>query len=77
MAIAPRQPHRSWYRQFWYAEQSPRDTLTDRALFFAIVALGLVAGGMSLVRHYAVPHAAGHMSLTMLDRSAQPGACGL
>jgi len=49
MAIAPLQPHRSWYRQFWYAERSPRDTLTDRALIFAIVALGLVAGGMLLV----------------------------
>jgi hypothetical protein len=53
MAIAPQQPHPSWYRQFWYAERSPRDTLTDRALIFAIVALGLVAGGMSLVQHHA------------------------
>jgi hypothetical protein len=59
MAIAVRQPHRSWYRQFWYAEHSPRDTLIDRALFFAIVALSLVVGSMALVRHYAVPHAAG------------------
>jgi hypothetical protein len=54
MAIAPQQPHPSWYRQFWYAERSPRDTLTDRALIFAIVALGLLAGGMSLVQHHAV-----------------------
>ncbi len=52
MAIAPQQPHPSWYRQFWYAERSPRDTLTDRALIFAIVALGLLAGGMSLVQHH-------------------------
>ena len=57
MAIAPLQPHRSWYRHFWYAERSPRDTLTDRTLIFAIVALGLVAGGMLLVRHHAAPHA--------------------
>jgi hypothetical protein len=56
MAIAPLQPHRSWYRHFWYAERSPRDTLTDRTLIFAIVALGLVAGGMLLVRHHAAPH---------------------
>jgi hypothetical protein len=39
MAIAPLQPHRSWYRHFWYAERSPRDTLVDRSLLFAIVAL--------------------------------------
>ena len=58
MAIALRQPHRSWYRHFWYAEHSPRDTLVDRTLFFAIVALSLVVGSMLLVRHYAVPHAA-------------------
>jgi hypothetical protein len=54
MAIAPQQPHPSWYRQFWYAERSPRDTLTDRALVFALVALGLIAGGMSLVQHDAI-----------------------
>jgi hypothetical protein len=53
MAIAPLQPHESWYRQFWYAERSPRDTLTDRTLIFAIVALTLIAGGMLLVRHHA------------------------
>jgi hypothetical protein len=51
MAIAPLQPHESWYRHFWYAERSPRDTLTDRTLLFAVVALTLVAGGMWLVRH--------------------------
>jgi len=54
MAIAPLQPHRSWYRHFWYAERSPRDTLTDRSLLFAIVALSLVVGGMLLARHHAV-----------------------
>lgn len=53
MAIAPLQPPRSWYRHFWYAERSPRDTLADRTLIFAIVALGLLAGGMWLVHHGA------------------------
>ena len=55
MAIAPLQPHRSWFRHFWYAERSPRDTLADRLLFFAIVALSLVLGGMLLDRLHAVP----------------------
>lgn len=55
MAIAPQQPHPSWYRQFWYAERSPRDTLVDRALIFAIVALGLLASGVVMVQHHAVP----------------------
>jgi hypothetical protein len=55
MAIAPLQPHKSWYRHFWYAEHSPRDTLTDRALLFAIAALSLLASGMVLVRHHAAP----------------------
>ena len=54
MAIAPQQPHPSWYRHFWYAERSPRDTLTDRALMFAVVALALIAGGMLLVQHNAI-----------------------
>lgn len=54
MAIAPRQPHPSWYRRFWYAERSPRDSLTDRALIFTIIALVLIAGGMHLVRHHAI-----------------------
>jgi len=58
MAIAPLQPPKSWYRHFWYAERSPRDTLADRSLVFAIVALGLIAGGMLLVRHNAAPPAA-------------------
>lgn len=53
MAIAPLQPHASWYRKFWYAERSPRDTLTDRALLFAVVALSLIVAGMWLVRHHA------------------------
>jgi len=59
MAIAPQQPHKSWYRHFWYAEHSPRDTLTDRALLFAIVALSLIAGGSLLVRQSAMPPAGG------------------
>lgn len=57
MAIAPLQPHKSWYRHFWYAKRSPRDTLTDRTLLFAIVALSLVVGGIYLIRHNAAPHA--------------------
>jgi hypothetical protein len=57
--MAPLQPHASWYRHFWYAERSPRDTLIDRTLIFAIVALTLLAGGMHLVRHNAMPRGAG------------------
>jgi hypothetical protein len=51
MPIAPRQPHRSWYRRVWYARRSPHDALIDRTLIFAIVTLTLLAGGMLLVRH--------------------------
>jgi hypothetical protein len=58
MPIAPRRPHSSGYRQYWYADRSPRDTLVDRTLIFAIVALTLLAGGMLLVRHGATPRAA-------------------
>jgi hypothetical protein len=58
MAIAPLQPHKSWYRHFWYAERSPRDTLIDRTLLFGIVALSLVVGGMALVRHSTPSQAA-------------------
>jgi hypothetical protein len=64
MAIAVRQPHKSWYQQFWYAERSPRDGLTDRTLLFAIVTLSLIVGGIQLVRHYASPHAAGPLPMT-------------
>jgi len=53
MAIAPLQPHRSWYRHFWYAERSPRDTLVDRSLLFAIAALSLIAGGLVMARDQA------------------------
>lgn len=63
MAIAPLQPHKSWYRHFWYASRSPRDTLLDRTLLFAIVALGLVVGGTLLVRHYAMPQQANHATI--------------
>ena len=64
MAIAPQQPHPSWYRQFWYAERSPRDTLADRALIFAIVALGLLAASTFLARQNAVaPTISGFASL--------------
>jgi hypothetical protein len=58
MAIAPQRPHKSWYRHFWYAKRSPRDTLADRVLIFAIVALSLVVGGIYLVRYNAAQHAA-------------------
>ena len=58
MAIALRQPHKSWYRHFWYAQHSPHDTLIDRTLLFSIVALSLVVGGIYLIRHNAAPHAA-------------------
>jgi hypothetical protein len=59
MAIALRQPHKSWYRQFWYAERSPRDTLLDRTLIFAIVALSLVAAGLVWIPRDAARHAPG------------------
>lgn len=49
MAIAPLQPHSSWYRRFWYARQSPLDRLLDRLLIFGIVALLLLAGMTRLV----------------------------
>ena len=66
--MAPLQPHASWYRHFWYAERSPRDTLTNRTLIFAIVSLGLLAGGMLLVRHNAVPRTAGQFPVTEAAR---------
>ena len=68
MAIAPLQPHKSWYRHFWYAERSPRDTLTDRALLFAIVALSLVAGGSLLVRQHAAPPSTGSVAAAQAAR---------
>jgi hypothetical protein len=71
MAIAVRQPHRSWYRQFWYAERSPRDALIDRTLLFAIVALSLVVGGMQLVRR---PEAPGTPAGTRSDHAFTPAA---
>jgi hypothetical protein len=49
MAIAPLQPHSSWYRRFWYAERSPLDTLVDRALIFGIIVLMLLAGATRLL----------------------------
>jgi hypothetical protein len=68
MAIAPLQPHKSWYRQFWYAERSPRDTLADRTLIFAIVALTLLAAGMLLVRQGAAPRATTPLPATEVAR---------
>jgi len=64
MAIAPLQPHRSWYRHFWYADRSPRDTLADRSLVFAIVALSLLAGGLLMVRNHTVPIASGQATVS-------------
>ena len=49
MAIAPLQPHSSWYRRFWYADRSPLDALVDRVLTFAIIALALLAGATLLL----------------------------
>jgi hypothetical protein len=57
MAIAPLQPHKSWYRHFWYAQRSPRDTLMDRTLIFAIVALSLVAAGLVWIPRDTARHA--------------------
>ena len=51
MAIAPLQPHKSWYRRFWYADRSPLETLVDRALIFAVIVLTLLAGATLLDRH--------------------------
>ena len=49
MAIAPLQPHTSWYRRFWYAQRSPLDRLVDRVLVFGIVLLILLAGTTGLM----------------------------
>jgi hypothetical protein len=68
MAIAPLQPHKSWYRHFWYAQRSPRDTLADRALLFAIVALSLIVGGIYLIRHNATSHTANPLPTTEFAR---------
>ncbi len=51
MAIAPLQPHRSWYKHFWYNERSPLRTLADRVLIFAILALSLLAIGTRAQHH--------------------------
>src|SRR5262249_40272411 len=59
MAIAPLQPHKSWYRHFWYAQRSPRDTLLDRTLIFAIVVLSLVAAGLVWIPRDAARHPPG------------------
>jgi hypothetical protein len=64
MAIAPQQPHKSWYRHFWYAQRSPRDTLADRSLIFAIVALSMIVGAMFLIRHNATPRTATPIPVT-------------
>jgi hypothetical protein len=68
MAIAPLQPHKSWYRHFWYAERSPRDTLADRALLFAIVALSLIVGGIYLIRYNVTSRTANPLPITEVAR---------
>jgi hypothetical protein len=68
MAIAPLQPHSSWYRRFWYADRSPLDTLADRALIFAIVALALLSGATLLVRHDGDPRAGNRATFTETAR---------
>jgi hypothetical protein len=68
MAIAPQQPHKSWYRDFWYAKRSPRDTLADRALLFLVVALSLTVGGIYVIRHNTVSRPAGPLPVTELAR---------
>jgi hypothetical protein len=68
MAIAPLQPHKSWYRHFWYAQRSPRDTLADRALLFAIVSLSLIVGGIYLIRHNVTSHTANPLPITEVAR---------
>jgi hypothetical protein len=64
MAIAPLQPHKSWYWRFWYAQRSPRDTLADRALLFAIVALSLTVGGIYLIRYNVTSRTANPLAIT-------------
>ena len=51
MAIAPLQPHSSWYRRFWYAKRSPLDTLVDRVLIFGILVLIILVGTTRLMQH--------------------------
>jgi len=68
MAIAPLQPHKSWYRHFWYAQRSPRDTLADRALLFAIVALSLTVGGIYLIRYNVTSRTANQLAITEVAR---------
>jgi hypothetical protein len=68
MAIAPLQPHKSWYRHFWYAQRSPRDTLADRTLLFMIVALSLIVGGIYLIRQNTTPHAVAPLPATEAPR---------
>ena len=68
MAIAPLQPHKSWYRHFWYAQRSPRDTLADRTLLFAIVSLSLIVGGIYLVRYNVTSRAANPLPITEVAR---------
>jgi hypothetical protein len=68
MAIAPLQPHSSWYRRFWYADRSPLDPLVDRVLTFAIVALALLAGATVLLHHDHGQRAATGLTFTEAPR---------
>jgi hypothetical protein len=66
MKMAPLQPHASWYRRFWYNERSPLDTLVDRVLILAIIAVTLLAGSTTLARHGT----ASHITTTNTDTAA-------
>ena len=56
MRIIPVPPPKTWYRHYWYAEHSPIDHLVDRLLYFAIAALAVLAGAMTLVNYGPNPH---------------------
>ncbi|MEJ0017118.1 MAG: hypothetical protein WDN25_11245 [Acetobacteraceae bacterium] len=64
MAIAPLQPHSSWYRRYWYAKRSPLDTLVDRVLIFGVIALILLAGASRLAHHDGSPPARARAPIT-------------
>ena len=68
MAIAPLQPHKSWYRHFWYAQRSPRNTLADRALLFAIASLSLIVGGIYLIRYNVTSRTENPLPITEVAR---------
>ena len=68
MAIAPLQPHSSWYGRFWYAKRSPLDTLVNRILIFGIIVMVLLAGTTRLTRHDGAATSASRMAITEAAR---------